>query len=96
MKIKEKYKNIKQNFANLGTTMKNDVKGIKTNTKIIFSTLWKDKVDVAMLALSIIFAVLDLVTPWDLTGFIGLMAAFVLGSLMRKAIWKYKYMTKDE
>lgn len=96
MKIIEKYKNIKENLSILWMTIKNDIKGIINNLKIVLKIASSDRVDLGMLIVAIVISVLDFVTNINLMGGLAFLTVFIISLLFRNAIWKFKHMTIEE
>lgn len=56
----------------------------------VFKIIVGDKIDVTVLISTIILAIIDIITKWDLTGVIALLALYIIGLLIRLALWKLK------
>lgn len=75
--------------------VKQDIKGVKATTKVLWQIAKKDKVDLAMFLLAIIISVLDFATDINLMGGLAFLTVYISSLIFRLTVWKYKYIHKQ-
>lgn len=72
------------------STIKNTIKTFLDKSIKVFKIIVGDKIDISVLITGSVLAIIDIITKWDLTGVIALLVLYIVGLLIRLALWKLK------
>lgn len=72
------------------STIKNTIKTFLDKGIKVFKIIVGDKIDISVLITGSVLAIIDIITKWDLTGVIALLVLYIVGLLIRLALWKLK------